>query len=216
MVAPKTFIGNHNAATDENVKDSLRFAAISLILADLLTPKLMLPAGDLWTILCLRLVVNVLALVLGAVAILAAWRILGQRAPFSQHLITYVYYSIPAILIIVLFNAVGFGILYAYDPQGAAQYIEINRFPANPFSFQSQKGLSAIFARARIPFIAMTVIGNLGLCASLLWMFLSWGAFRNIFGATRRRSFFVSLLAFMLVFPLGVAFLFLMKSLDLL
>ena len=214
IAAPKAFIGNHSAVNDETIKNSLLFAAVSSTLGYLLTPKLLLPAGELLSNLGQRLVFSVTLLVLGAAAIFAAWCILGQRAPFLKFLITYIYYISPVVLILALFDAVGFGILYAYDPRGAESLVELSRsILFNPFGLPESEESLALSTGA--PFIAMNVVMFLGAAMGWLWTILAWGAFRNMLGATRRQSFFAFLLAFMLLTLVGIAGMFIEKGLGL-
>ena len=201
LKGPKRFMASKNTRVEETFRESLVFLAVSSFLVILLTiSPIFLSQVEIWIYL-FREAVHILLLVsLYAVALRVAWRIVGGRATFRSMLLTYAYFYSVISVIVVLFHSIALGFLRFFDSQlydrllmefqkensGIRSHIEI--INQNPEWLNN-----SILIIASFIFMVGPLLGS-------VWIILTWGAYRELNGLSKCRSFF----AMMIMIPLDL------------
>lgn len=175
---PKRFIEQKNINADDTFHNALLFLAVSLVVVVLMTAPLLPPGKELWAYLVAQAVTTLVAVSLFALALRLSWRVVGGRATFRSFFVTYAYYFGVIFVLLTLWLLLGSGILKVGDP---ALYAKLR---ASQVSGQRAPELleSTLF------FVYLGVLG-VGFILSAVWGFIGWGAYRQLNGLGKGRSF---------------------------
>jgi hypothetical protein len=192
FVGPKRFIGQRNTAAEDTFGESLLFLGISLVLVVIMTAPLLPPGKDLWTYVGAQAVTYLLAVSLAALALRLAWRIVGGKATIRSFFVTYAYFFGVIIVIYTLFLLLAEGVFKVLDPDLYAEVIEAK------LNKQARPDLSG----STIPMISFG-IQLVGFVLLSGWGFVAWGAYRELNGLSKWRSFFASTIMGLLSCPIA-------------
>jgi hypothetical protein len=196
---PKSFIATKlgNDAGDA-FGEALLFLGISLTLVLLMYVPL-LPAGkDFWSFAIPYYVSYVIEIPLAAMAIRAAWWIVGGRAPARPFFITYAYYVGVASVLIGAFDLVASGSFKTLDPKLYQEYS--NASQSSQDWLQSNTDLVHRYAESYVTLTA-ALIEVLGTLFIVIWGLIGWGAYRQLNGLSKLRSLAALIISWFLFLP---------------
>jgi len=198
FVSPKTFIGRRNRSNDDSLPKALTFLAISTVFAALLNLSLIPDEENLWEFMTFQAVANLLWVILVAVALRMAWSCVGGRAPFVSFLITYSYYFGVMLVLIKLTHLCALGILKVFEEDLFNNVIAIASGADIPLELHTSAPV----------IIAFLLLGT-GYIGFGVWLIVGWGAYRQLNGLSKFRSFlagtiFLLLSGFVFAFQLFV------------
>jgi hypothetical protein len=200
---PKGFIATK---VDTNAGDAfgeaLLFVGTSLALVLLMNTPL-LPAGkEFWSVAIPYFVSCMLKLPLAALAIRSAWWIVGGRAPARSFFITYAYYAGVGIVLLSAVDLVAAGLFKTFDPQLYREYSEaVQKSRSMEDLFQS--GYFHRFSESNTVLSAIIVSG-LGYFVLFVWGLIGWGAYRQLNGLSKLRSFAALIVSWVLLIPVAL------------
>jgi hypothetical protein len=198
---PKKFIAERRMNAIEEWVDALVFLAISSALT-VLTGTLVQASGrDLWTALGRYALLVLFAVSLSAVTIRIAWWLVGGRASVVSIFIAYAYTCGVALVLFSVFDLLADGILKALDPNLYAKIIA------------KQASLSKA-TESTAWWVSIAIFG-IGFAFVDIWGFIAWGAFRQLNGLTKTRSFFAFMISTILLLPVTAAVYFVAVGLGL-
>src|SRR5215831_5100208 len=213
FTAPKAFVRERNQSGEDNLSKSLTFLGISFALTMILTAPLMPMKSESVQFVVTRGVYTLITVILGAVAVWLAWLCVGGRPEFARLLITYFYQSgILTVLSFIVIILCPLGLAKALDPEMYPKLADLFINPSfhhKEFSdFITQAARDDPFGRHNLVYWAYILMQCLGTLATLAWMFAFWGAYRELSGVSRVRSFWASVLLYFLFFPIfGISWL---------
>lgn len=189
LSGPKTYVAERLKVDGPSaLKNALLFLGITHLLQ--WTLKIPLERGDpLLGLSSDTVFVLILILSYGA-ALLMAWRLVGARIELRTFFTVHFYFSaIFLVLMAILFLCMT-GVLRMLDPALYARILEATH-NGSALTFMTQNIEQLIGNRA---YRASMVAQFLGMSGILLWMFAGWGAYRELGGVSRTRSFLAAIL----------------------
>ncbi len=199
LTRPKRFMASKNTKSEDTLRESLMFLVNSVILATLMTAPLLHPGVSIWMHVSQRLVATLLGVAMYAVALRIAWAIVGGRATVRSFFVTYAYFTGVLSVVFTFFQMLGEGIFRVLEPRLYVAIILWQRQNEQLFVPPGQvPGLEDSFVR-----VVAFLIFLAGVLASTVWGIACWGAYRELNGLSRRRSFVAFVI--MGVLGLGVA-----------
>src|SRR6266436_3481629 len=202
---PKSFIAT-KLSTDEGdaFGEALLFLGISLTLVLLMYTPL-LPAGkDFWSFAIPYYVSYIIEIPLAAMAIRAAWWIVGGRAPARPFFIAYAYYVGVASVLIGAIELVASGFFKTFDPQLYQEYSGSFEKPQSMEDWvQSHADLLHRYAQSYVTLTA-AVISGLGTLIIVIWGLIGWGAYRQLNGLSKLRSLVALIVSRFLFVPVAL------------
>jgi len=190
LMAPKRFLRDRNRYSEARLTQALTFAGVSFALYSIIL-ALSVPVGTdfLTRTASHALLTLTLTLLFGAEVVLA-WRIVGGRARFGRHWITYLYQQAGFLLIFVVCLLIFFGLLEFLLPDvshvARNMIMRGGKDEAGAFRIALQ---AAITAQQQPQLLAIAAWDVLTVLTPWTWFYLSWGAYREIHGLSRARSF---------------------------
>lgn len=175
---PKQFMVQKNTGAEDVFNQALVFLGVSLVLVVVMTVPLLPPGTDLWAYVGAKAIVFVLAVTLYAVALRVAWRLVGGKAPVRSFFVTYAYFFSAIAVVFTVFLLFGRGVFKVLAPDLYGQVIEakLNKQPIPDISGSS------------VPLISFG-IHVAGFFLLSLWGLIAWGAYRQLNGLSKWRSF---------------------------
>ena len=202
VVGPKRFMKNKNASENTRMEDtwreSLRFLAGSLILVVAMTAPLLPPGVNLWLYLGGQGVTWLLAVSLHAIALRLAWRIVGGQSTVRMFFVTYAYFFGVMSVISALFILLSEGVFKVFADKIYARVRELQRETEQIFLPRETLEQIPDFIGSSIPTISFLIL-IVGFLFITSWGILAWGAYRELNGLSKWRSF----IALTIMVPLG-------------
>lgn len=183
---PKRFLAERLARPGATAAEGLQFLAISFGLMFVL--QLPLARSNPLTELIGDISFFSGYMLLYGCAVLLAWRLVGAAAPVYRYFMIHFYISGVLRLILAVTYVVARGILRS-DP---AAYEEVMASLVNGDIMWGTRHIDRIFGSRALQLSTLVLLGGLG--AMLVWVVVSWGAYRQLSGMSKFRS----LLAFLL------------------
>jgi hypothetical protein len=195
FAGPKNFIAQRRSNADQEWRDALLFLAISTALLAVMT-ILLQPAGkDVWNVVAGTAATCFLAVALGGASLRISWWLVGGRATAQSFFITYSYTFGVIVIILAAFQVLGVGIFKLLDHDLYARVVEAN---ANHQSAPPDVAESTVFWVVMAINVAGFLIGS-------LWGFIAWGAYRQLNGLSKARSFVALMISGILSIPISMA-----------
>ncbi len=196
LVGPKSFVRGRNDTSQQALAEAMTFYGISFVITMILTWPLMPTHVESARFLATRALVNFIMVAIGAALTLVSWRFVGGRAQFASYFVISCYYVGVLIVGLMLIFLCALGVVKALDP---ALYPILAESSAH-IQLVNEK-LNALIndPTNRKHFTVMLIydlIFFIGLIAMLLWSILGWGAYREINGLSKMRSFVAGIIAF--------------------
>ena len=190
FAGPKSFIAAKNVSSDDAFSDALLFLGVSMALVIIMGAPLLPPGNDFWTHVG-SLAVQVLVMVsLSAMVVRVAWWIVGGRASARCFFVTYSFFFGVALVVFTAVQMLSFGFFKVFEPELFGQFIAaIQRRGDMPDLSGDWVQLTAL---------SIYFVGYLSMC---VWFLIAWGAYRNINGLSRLRSFFALIITSILSWP---------------
>ena len=195
---PKRFIANRNPKADDTYHGSLVFLGVSVFLFVVMTVPLRPTEVDFHLYLGGQIATSLLAVSLYAIALRLAWRLVGGKATVRSFFATYAYFFGVISIITTLFLLIGEGILKIFEPEIYAKIRSLQRETEQVLLPLETLRKIPGFIDSSIPAISVGILAA-GYCVSGVWLLLAWGAFRQLNGSSKLRSF----IAMMIMGPLG-------------
>jgi len=121
-----------------------------------------------------------------------AWRIVGGKATVRSFFVTYAYFFGVLIVIYTLFMLLGEGVFKVFEPELYARVIEA----------KLNKQTIPDFSGSNIPWVSFGILVA-GFIFVSVWGFVAWGAYRELNGLSKWRSFFAVMIAGVLSWPIS-------------
>jgi hypothetical protein len=202
---PKAFIAERRMYAKEEWVDALTFLAICSALSALAQILTTRPSehGDLWATVGGNVLLTLIALALGATALRISWSSVGGRTPARSFFITYAYTFGVSVVINSIFQLLSVGV-FNVTRHSTGDWV--TRLDSSDWVTRLD-GTGALLIAMAIQFIGFAAV-----CA---WIFIAWGAYRQLSGLTRVRSFFALIIAAVLSLPITVIVLLIEQALGL-
>jgi hypothetical protein len=184
LSGPKAFVLQRDLETPESATEAYTFLAITLFLTLFAQVSILPEQKDYLLTFTSLAVIATFGLIIMAAALYCAWRIVGGKLSFRTSFIVSCYFSGISTLILLVFVLFAAGFLRAKDPANATQILQ-GATPADPTG------------AAYVGF--MSIVG-VGLIAVYVWIFVVWGAYRQLNDVSRGRSA-IALTVFTVVSP---------------
>jgi hypothetical protein len=199
LSGPKSFIATKVSSEGDAFGESLLFLGTSLALVLLLNAPLLPAEKEFSRVAIPYFAYYLLTLPLAAMVIRAAWWIVGGRAPARLFFITYAYYAGVAIVLLSAIDLVCSGLFKTFDPQ---LYQEVSEPAQKSQTVQDwiQSGLLHRYNQSYATFSA-AIIDGLGYFALFIWGLIGWGAYRQLNGLSKLRSFAAFMISWVLSIP---------------
>jgi len=194
FTGPKRFIAGENTLAEDALSRALLFLSISLVLVVVGRAPVGPADTQVWATLGSLSVACIVGVSLSAVALRFAWRIVGGKAPFRSFFVTYSYFFGVLLVLLSLFQILGLGVLKFFEKE-LFEYVA--KGDQNQIQAQFADGIPATFW----VFLAIFFIG---MVVTSVWSFLAWGAYRELNGLSRMRSFLAMMVMGMLSIPVGL------------
>jgi hypothetical protein len=191
FAGPKSFIAAKlSNAEDDAFAEALLFLGISFALVVLMLMPLQRPGTDFWSVCGTNFITALIGMSLGATVTRVAWWIVGGRAPARLFFIAYAYLIGVVYVILAAVQLLSMGFFKVLDPQLYRQFLDA-----------SQKGQSMPdLSQSYIPVTALAIF-IFGWLALSIWAFIGWGAYRQLNGLSKLRSFIALLILGILMLP---------------
>ncbi|MBE1710265.1 MULTISPECIES: hypothetical protein [Mesorhizobium] len=187
---PKTFIAS-KIDSERRIpsNDCLIFLAITIAVTTMLGA--LLPSGkDIYLGLASNAATGFFSIALFSFTISISWWLVGGRAPYREFFTVLTYLVGPAALINSVFVFLAYGVLRTFDHQTFDALAKV--------TYVGDRSRIIIGSIAFIPFICIIYAGVLAIS---VFSIIGWGAYRNITGLSRMKSFFALLISGMLSVP---------------
>jgi hypothetical protein len=191
---PKRFMAQKNTKAEETFVQALVFLGISLVLVVIMTAPLLPPGKDIWTYLGTIAVGLLLGVSLYAVALRVAWRLVGGNAPIRSYFVTYAHFSGVIVIVSTVFLLLGEGVFKVLEPDLYRQVIEAN------LNNQPMPNVEDSY----VPLISL-LINAAGLFLASIWGLVAWGAYRQLNGLSKWRSFIALMISGLIAMLIAVA-----------
>lgn len=190
---PKTFNDHRAADIGSSIARANFFLAISLALAIALSALLSPPELFHWKLLAGQVILDLIAIVLGTLAMRACWFVVGGRAPLKSLFLVYAYHVGVVLVWSIILVWVSDIIIRVFDP---ALYAEIHDFDAVEITLDETE------SPAYLGSMSILAAGHIGIFA---WWIVAWGAYRKLNRLSRTRSVIAFLLAAVLSVVIALA-----------
>lgn len=187
---PKKFMAQKNTVSEETFRDSLLFLGVSTVLSIFATLPLVPDGTDLKIFIGSNAVAVVLIVSLFAVVLRLAWRLVGGKAGVRSFFVTYAYFAGVMMVVFVVFQLLGIGILKVFDYE---LYSQLNRANQESQPVPDIWGNSVFLASFAVRMAGLLIIG--------CWGFVTWGAYRELNELNKWRSFAAFILTGLFVLP---------------
>ncbi|HYY59609.1 MAG TPA: hypothetical protein VE842_19930, partial [Pyrinomonadaceae bacterium] len=141
-----------------------------------------------------RALLNLILVTLGAALTLFSWAFVGGQARFESYFVINCYYVGVSIIFMTLIIVCALGIVKIFDP---ALYALLSQTSIH-IQFPNEKLNELIYGSGdqthSVVFLIYTAIVQVGFIAVSLWLFLGWGAFREINGLSKLKSFIAGMI----------------------
>lgn len=195
---PKRFMAQKNTVAEDSLDESLIFLGVSLVLIVVLTSARRPPNTELWSYVGQTGAVVLASVGLGAIGLRLAWRLVGGKTTVRSFFITYAYFYSVTIVGLTFFQAFAVGVYKAFAGPLYDQVIDAQ-----------QHDLPIPESDSIVPFVADSLF-YAGYIFLSLWGFVAWGAYRELNGLSKSRSFF----AFMIMGVLSLVITFVVAMLS--
>ena len=203
FVGPKSFIASRNVSSDDAFGDALLFLGVSIALIIVMGAPLFPPGKDLWTHVGSVAIQALVTVSLSAMVVRTAWWIVGGRASARSFFVTYAFFFGVALVIISVVQLLSFGFFKVFEPELFGQFIAATQ----------RRGVMPDMSGDWVPLTALSIyiVGYLIIC---LWLFIAWGAYRNINGLSKLRSFLALMIAGILTWPVTAITVFVQSAIS--
>ena len=189
---PKRVAAALDADSAQALTDALFYYAFALIVAFVLDTPFADTTLEYWTAAAVTVLFEVLVLIAMTVLLFASWRLVGGRGSLRAHLVPSLYFWGIGVLVWSLAAVVSKGIMSIRRPGSLQLYDEyVELLLSGSVAVESEKYRELVESDAMMQAMAAMLIGQLAL---ILWFFLTWGAYRAVNAATKRRSAFAMIL----------------------
>jgi hypothetical protein len=198
LVGPKTFIAGR-VAKDEAFSDAMLFLGVSIALSIVMTASS--PEKEFWTYVGTNSVVTLLAMCSFGTITRFAWWIVGGKAPAQSFFATYAFFFGVGLILKSLVLLLSLGFLKLLEPERYKQF-----FAALSAGFQALL-LGQQFPPPNVTmpeswvFPVALAIFEMGVLTIGFWSFIAWGAYRQMNGLSRLRSFWALSIVGVLLVP---------------
>ncbi len=195
FLGPKRFIAAKNVDTDEAFGDACLFFGISMTLLFVLQAPRKPANEEFWSYAGAEFGSILIGLILAGGAMCVAWWVVGGRASGRSIFVTYMYVCATATGAGTLMGALSDGILKTGNRPLYDQIIASQKTGA------TLPGIGESFAAktTMLVFVSGYVLG-------VIWFLIAWGAFRQVNGIGRLRSFLALTIWGILAIPMALAF----------
>jgi hypothetical protein len=195
LVGPKRFVRERNDDKQQTIAEAMIFFGISFVITMILSWPLMPTHVESAQFLVTRALLNLILVTVATGLTLASWKLVGGHATFGKYFVINCYYSGVFIIGNMLVLIIAFGVVKALDPK--LHLLMVDSFMHVRFE---NKELNALITDpddrrhlwAALAFYLIYLIGFVAIC---LWTVLGWGAFREINGLSKTRSFVAGMIA---------------------
>lgn len=187
---PKRFIAQHRSEGTLTIGRALGFLALSILITWSIPPhgKLAIFTSDIFFIIA--------QVMMYALALVVAWRIVGSSARLLDYLPVHFYYSAIFSFLIVLANRISLGLLKNIDEQFYKDLMDA--VMAGSLAFFLERA-----SNTPVPVLIIAFVGSMVTHALLLgWFVAGWGAYRVLNRVSRRRSLVAALIFLALCVPI--------------
>jgi hypothetical protein len=187
---PKQFIAAKNVVAADALADAMLFLGISVALGLIMTAPLQPPGKDFWTHVGSHSVGILITVVLAATIVRVSWWIVGGRASAQSFFVTYAYFFGVMLVVLIGVLLVSEGLYKVFEPELYQQVITAR---------QKKLPMPDLSGKV-VPIVAMAVF-IVGYLIMSFWAFLGWGAYRQLNGLSKLRSFCALMITGILTWP---------------
>lgn len=201
LSGPKRFLGERNAANQENLTKALVFFLISSAIALFFRAFGIESPTDFTTLLLRSVLAWGAALLVAAAIIAASWVIVRKPVAIQVALQTHAYVMAVMLIIINVGVAAEANVLAIYRPELYNKVRSIYRAEQFDYTEVGRLTQSHPLSPDDSVAIGMQAIQFLSVVAICVWIVATWGAYRRVAGASRARSTLAFIVSFALFVP---------------
>ena len=200
LVRPKRFVRSRNTYSEASLTKSLTFLGISFALYSILLSAL-LPAGtDFFARTARNALFCLMTAVSQAAALTFSWRIVGGRASFGRQLVTLFYFGGPFLLIFGVLVVFALGVLQSTFPELFDCAKNVIMRGGRDDGGECHGLLVAILSSDRAFQLLFALVPLvLSLVVPWVWIYVGWGAYRELNAVSKTRSFLAGILYILFV-----------------
>jgi hypothetical protein len=201
LAGPKTFVRTLDENTDKPLVQSFTFLGISYILYELLFASLLPTGVDFLQRTASHAIFLLVASLVNVGVLQISWRIVGGRSCFNKQFIIFLYYGSVRLLIIGTCIILALGVVKSlYSELFEPMKMTIMSGGSNKDAlFKYINGVANAGTLANR--VILTGISFLPVAADWIWIYIGWGAYRELHRASKRAS----AIAFIAFFVLSLA-----------
>jgi len=203
--APRTTIASLVEEKDRLAK-ALTFTGVTVAIGFLLQAPLTAEGTDILTVGGSMIAYKLIAILVFAGVIMAAFRVVGGKGSFEATLCAYLYVICPLYLALVVLDAVTLGALASWNRDAALRWSLAREI--------SQAHIDALFAARPGLGAGVTLLLLAQILTMVIWMLICWPVYRAIHQVSRLRSAVAYVLAFAAVLALAPVFTLLLRGLH--
>ncbi|HEV7317876.1 MAG TPA: hypothetical protein VGO04_04600 [Ensifer sp.] len=199
---PKEFVKSKDVYSDQAFESALVFAAITVLLL-FITMLTIYGINNLIVFLILGYAASFISIGLISMSIMLAWRAVGWKRAAKPIFVVMLYYYAAINWMTIILTLTYLGFLKSYAPTYHSSVLKSIR--ENEFNQLGNK--FSVLLETAPPWESNTfslgsVVASLGIVFILIWIFIGWGAFRNLSGLQKWKSG-VAFILFLLIFYLA-------------
>ncbi len=201
LAGPKSFVRARNGDDQQAWAEAMTFLGISFAITMLLSWPLMPAQVESVRFPVGRGLLSLILTAVGTAAVLAGWRCVGGKAPFGRFFVITCYYSGVVIVCQMLVILCACGFVKAFDPELYTVIADsLTRMQAGDTRLAALVTGPDGTRHAIVSLIFYFVALVLTPLAVLAWSVLGRGAYREINGLSKQRSFVAGVIASLLAF----------------
>jgi hypothetical protein len=204
LTRPKTFAATQRGDEANRFRDGLVFLGISIVVQILLAWNRLPAEREAYEAAGTQALIVAVSMALGMAQLLVAWRLVGGRAPAINFAIIYCYFVGVWNVTLSVLLVLGLGAFKFLDQPIYDAYIaSLHAHAPEPPGLEASAGFRSLV----LVFVA-------GVLLVSVWMFLAWGAWRELNGLSRWRSFVAAIIVLVTAIPTVAITLFLAFGLQ--
>lgn len=203
---PKTFIRQHNDDKQETITEAMIFLGISIVIAMIIMWPLVPAQIESARFLATRSLLYLILTALGAGLALASWKLVGGNASFGKYFVINCYYGGVVIVCMMLILTCALGVVILLDPELYPMLAESSILLRNTLNEKLAALINDPNNKTHLMVWALFyLIYFFGASLLGLWSIIGWGAYREINGLSKGRSFVAGVVyAFLMILLLSI------------
>ncbi len=210
---PKQFVRKKNKYSERSLTEAVTFLTISFGLDLILRTPLIPENANFGQYTGIQALLALMELLLFTAALTLSWKLVGGHSPFGRFLITLCYFYAVLIILLRVSSLFAYGLVKYLDSELYKLMVNVSKTQGmgnSELSAYMDHAVKAFMSGERRKLLAFFAFGVTILAGSLgatIWTYAGWGAYRELTGLSKSRSFLAGII-FVLLGAVAVGFLY--------